>query len=59
MIFREEIQYIKKVSKDISYEGFEDIFQAIEKAKEMLRSNVNTETAMTVLFTVLKNSFSE
>ena len=26
LIFREEIQYIKKVSKEISYEGFEDIF---------------------------------
>ena len=59
LIFREEIQYSKKVSKEISYEGFEDIFLAIEKAKEMIRNNVNAETALLVLFTALKNASAE
>ncbi|MBR3039523.1 MAG: DNA polymerase III subunit delta [Lachnospiraceae bacterium] len=59
LIFREEIQYIKKVSGDISYEGFEDIFRAIEKAKKMIRSNVNIETVSDLLLMSFKDCRKE
>ena len=54
LIFKEEIQYIKKVLKEISYEDYEEIFAGIETTKEMLRNNVNAETALGVLLLTLK-----
>ena len=33
LIFKNEIQYIKKVAKKSSYEGIENIIDALEKAK--------------------------
>ncbi len=55
LIFREEIQYIKKVSKEISYEGFEDIFKALKKSQAMLRSNVSTETVADLLLIAVRD----
>jgi len=59
LIFREEIQYIKKVSKEISYEGFEDIFKALKKSQAMLRSNVNAETVADLLLIAVKDCRKE
>ena len=36
LIFKDEIQYIKKVAKKSSYEGIENIIDALEKAKARL-----------------------
>ena len=57
LIFREEIQYIKKVSKEIAYEDFERIFEAIRKSGEMIRSNVNIETAADLLLITIKQCY--
>jgi DNA polymerase-3 subunit delta' len=59
LIFREEIQYIKKVSGEMSYEGFEDVFRAIKEAKEKLRFNVNAETVADLLLISLKDSIKK
>ncbi len=57
LIFREDIQYIKKVSKEIPYENFDRIFEAIRKAGEMVRSNVSVETAVDLLFITIKECY--
>ena len=59
LIFREEIQYIKKVSKEISYEGFEDIFKALKNSRNMLRSNVSAETVMDLLLIAVRDCRKE
>ncbi len=59
LIFKEEIQYIKKVSREISYEGFEEIFAALLKTQEMIRANVNMETAMELLFVAIRDCRKE
>ena len=59
LIFKEEIQYIKKVSKEISYEGFEEIFAALLKTQEMIRANVNMETAVELLFVAIRDCKKE
>ncbi len=59
LIFREEIQYIKKVSKLIAYEGFGEIFDALKKAQLMLRSNVNPETVADLLLIAVRDCEKE
>ena len=59
LIFREEIQYIKKVAKEISYEGFEQIFRALSEAKKELRYNVRAETAVNLLLIGMKDASKE
>lgn len=59
LIFREEIQYIKKVAGEMSYEGFESVFRAIKEAKGKLRFNVNTETVADLLLISLKDSIKK
>lgn len=56
LIFREEIQYIKKVAAEMSYEGFEAVFRAVKEAKEKLRFNVSAETVADLLLISLKES---
>lgn len=50
LIFKEELQYINKVTLNTSYEGIEDIFNAIEMAKRRITSNVNLELTLELLF---------
>ena len=59
LIFQEEIQYIKKVSREISYEGFEQIFRALDKTQELIRANVNMETAFELLFVAIRDCKKE
>lgn len=49
LIFREEIQYIKKVADAVSYEGIQNIISAIDLAKRRVSSNVNLELTMELL----------
>lgn len=55
LIFADEIQYIKKVAVGVSYEGLEIILLAIDKAKQRLRSNVNYELTMQLLFMTIRD----
>lgn len=56
LIFKDEIQYIRKVAGRSSYEGIENIIEAIEKAKNRLSANVNFELTMELLLIVIKEN---
>lgn len=57
LIFREEIQYIKKVADRSSYEGIERILDALDKAKARLSANVSFDLTMELLLlTIQENS---
>jgi len=44
------------MSQKIVYDGFENILQAIEKARVRLQANVNMELAMELMFLVMKEN---
>ena len=50
LVFREEIQAIRKVVARCSYEGIEAVIKALDKAKKRLEANVNFELTMELLF---------
>lgn len=54
LIFKDEIQYIRKVAEKLSYEDVQDIINALDKAKRRLTSNVNFELTMELLFLTIK-----
>lgn len=56
LIFKDEIQYIKKVADRSAYEGIEIILDALEKAKARLRSNVNFDLTMELLLLTIKEN---
>jgi len=56
LIFREEIQYIKKVADRSTYEGIELIIDALEKSKQRLNANVNFDLAMELLLLTIKEN---
>lgn len=57
LIFKEEIQYIKKAAGKSDYEGIEKILRGLEKAKNRLQANVNFDLTMELLLlTIQENS---
>lgn len=56
LIFREEIQYIRKAADKSAYEGIENIINALENAKSRLRANVNFELVMELLFITIQEN---
>jgi DNA polymerase-3 subunit delta' len=54
LIFRDEIQHIKRVAQRTDYEGIEEVIRALEKAKSRLNSNVSFELTMELLLLTLK-----
>ncbi|MFV0528377.1 MAG: DNA polymerase III subunit delta' [Lachnospiraceae bacterium] len=54
LVFKEEINEIKEQARQRSYEGLENILQAIEKAETRLRSNVNFDLTMELLFLTIR-----
>lgn len=56
LIFREEIQYIKKVADRSSYEGIETIINALDKAKARLAANVNFDLTMQLLLLTVQEN---
>ena len=56
LIFKNEIQYIKKVAKKSSYEGIETIIDALEKAKARLRANVNFDLTIELLLMTIREN---
>lgn len=49
IIFRDEINYISKFAALGSYEGLERILEALDKAKDRLRANVNFDLTIELL----------
>lgn len=56
LIFTEELQYIKKVADNATFEGMEEIFKAIELAKRRISSNVNLELTIELLFLTIQEN---
>ncbi len=56
LIFKEEIQYIKKVADKSAYEGIETIIEALDKAKNRLNANVNFDLTMELLLMTIKEN---
>ena len=56
LIFREEIQYIRKVADRSTYEGIEIIIRALEKSKQRLNANVNFDLTMELLLLTIKEN---
>lgn len=56
LIFREEIQYIRKVADRSTYEGIEKIIEALEKSKQRLNANVNFDLTMELLLLTIKEN---
>ncbi len=56
LIFREEIQYIRKVADRSAYEGIEKVIAALEKAKNRLNANVNFDLTMELLLLTIKEN---
>lgn len=56
LIFKEEIQYIRKVADRSSYEGIENIIKAVDTAKGRLDANVNFDLTMELLFIAIKEN---
>lgn len=56
LIFKDEYSTISDMSRHIGYDGFENILQAIEKARIRLEANVNMELAMELMFLAMKEN---
>ena len=56
LIFKGEIQYIKKTAGKCAYEGIETIIEALEKAKSRLNANVNFDLTMELLLLTIKEN---
>ena len=56
VIFADQIKYIKEQASKSSYEGIENILDALEKAKARLKANVNFELTMDLLLLAIKGN---
>lgn len=56
LIFREEIQSIRKIARRSNYEGIESVIEALQRAKNRLNANVNFELTMELLTLEIKEN---
>ena len=56
LVFTEEINYIRTQASKSSYEGLEQVIEALEKAKVRLKANVNFELTMELLLLTIKEN---
>lgn len=56
LVFREEIQNIRKVAGRTSYEGIESVIRALSTAKSRLDANVNFDLTMELLLLEMKEN---
>ena len=56
LIFKEEIPYIRKIAGNSSYEGIENIIEALDKAQNRLNANVNFDLTIELLFLTIKEN---
>ncbi len=56
LVFREEIQALRRVAQRSSYEGIESVIEALEKAKTRLNANVNFDLTMELLMMEIKEN---
>lgn len=56
LIFKDELQYIRKVANKSTYEGIESIIAMLDKTKTRLAANVNFDLAMELLLLTIKEN---
>ena len=56
VVFSDQLRYIKVRASKSSYEGIENILNAIEKAKARLKANVNFELTIELLLLTIKEN---
>ncbi len=56
LIFKEDIQYIRKTAERSTYEGIEIILEGLEKAKRRLSANVSFELTMELLVLTMREN---
>ena len=56
LVFKNELNAIKERARKSSYEGIEEILEAIERAKVRLRMNVNFDLVMELLFLTIREN---
>ena len=56
LVFRDELQYIRKAADRSTYEGIETIIDALEKCKQRIRANVNFDLSMELLLLTIKEN---
>ncbi len=56
LIFREEIQALRKTAQRSSYEGIEKVIEALDTAKRRLDANVNFELTMELLMMTVQEN---
>ena len=56
IIFREQTSAVRKAARESSYEGVQMILDAIRKAKDRLRANVNFELTIELLLLAMKEN---
>lgn len=56
LIFKEEIQHIRRAANRCTYEGIETIIDSMEKAKNRLNANVNFDLTMELLLLTIKEN---
>lgn len=56
LVFQDEVYNIKKEASRSSYEGIENILEALEKAKVRLKANVNFELVIELLLLTIKEN---
>ncbi len=57
VIFKEEMPHIRKQARQLSYESIENIVSAIDKVKIRLKSNVNFEMVIEILYLTMREGF--
>ena len=56
VVFSDQLRYIRERASKSSYEGIENILDALEKAKARIKANVNFELAMELLLLTIKEN---
>ena len=56
VVFSDHMKYIKERARKSSYEGIENILDALEKAKSRMKANVNFELVMELLLLTIKEN---
>ena len=56
LIFKDEYKTVSEICRHSSYEGLEAVLEAIDKAKQRLDANVNTELALELMLLTMKEN---
>lgn len=58
LLFQKEEKYVREQAEKLSYHGIEKILSSIDRLRFRVKSNVNFELAMEMMFVTIRDSFS-